>query len=104
MLANVSSNAIITGAESQRHGNAHPSIVPYEVFPTADGELFLAVGNDLQWRRLAANLAGGIKAGRTVLSIVDTLRRCGDLLERHGVAPRDDDTDELADEPRVEER
>ena len=56
MLANVSSSALLTGEEPPRHGNAHPSIAPYEVFPTADGELFLAVGNDLQWRCLAAIL------------------------------------------------
>jgi crotonobetainyl-CoA:carnitine CoA-transferase CaiB-like acyl-CoA transferase len=32
-------------------GNRHPTIVPYETFPTADGEFVLAVGNDDQWRR-----------------------------------------------------
>jgi crotonobetainyl-CoA:carnitine CoA-transferase CaiB-like acyl-CoA transferase len=34
-----------------RLGNRHPTIVPYETFPAADGEFVLAVGNDDQWRR-----------------------------------------------------
>jgi crotonobetainyl-CoA:carnitine CoA-transferase CaiB-like acyl-CoA transferase len=33
-------------------GNAHPNIVPYEVFPVADGYIIIATGNDGQWRRL----------------------------------------------------
>ena len=35
----------------KRQGNRHPTIVPYETFPAADGEFVLAVGNDDQWRR-----------------------------------------------------
>ena len=35
-------------------GNAHPSIVPYEVFATRDGHVALAVGNDAQWQRFCA--------------------------------------------------
>lgn len=35
----------------RRQGNRHPTIVPYETFPAADGEFVLAVGNDDQWRR-----------------------------------------------------
>ncbi len=38
-----------SGAVPKRHGNAHPNIVPYQVFPTADGSLVLAVGNDAQF-------------------------------------------------------
>ena len=34
-----------------RYGNAHPQVVPYEVFPTADGHIILAVGNDGQFKR-----------------------------------------------------
>jgi crotonobetainyl-CoA:carnitine CoA-transferase CaiB-like acyl-CoA transferase len=40
-----------TDAAPIRMGNRHPTIVPYETFPTADGEFVLAVGNDDQWRR-----------------------------------------------------
>ena len=35
-----------------RMGNAHPSVYPYEPFPTADGDLIIAVGNDAQFRKL----------------------------------------------------
>ena len=41
-----------TGSAPSRMGNRHPTIVPYETFPAADGEFVLAVGNDDQWRRL----------------------------------------------------
>jgi crotonobetainyl-CoA:carnitine CoA-transferase CaiB-like acyl-CoA transferase len=41
----------ITGAAPSRMGNRHPTIVPYQTFPTADGEFVLAVGNDEQWRK-----------------------------------------------------
>ncbi len=40
-----------TGTPSTRMGNRHPSIVPYEVFQTRDGDVVLAVGNDELWRR-----------------------------------------------------
>jgi crotonobetainyl-CoA:carnitine CoA-transferase CaiB-like acyl-CoA transferase len=39
-----------------RHGNAHPTIVPYQAFETADRPVVVAVGNDAQWRRLCAAL------------------------------------------------
>jgi crotonobetainyl-CoA:carnitine CoA-transferase CaiB-like acyl-CoA transferase len=40
-----------TGRTPARLGNRHPSIVPYETFPTSDGDFVVAVGNDEQWRR-----------------------------------------------------
>lgn len=45
-------NYFLSAKEPQRTGNAHPNIAPYESFPTADGTLFLAVGNDGQFKRL----------------------------------------------------
>ena len=51
MLANQASNYLNTGIVPQRQGNSHPSIVPYQDFPTADGAMLLAVGNDGQFRR-----------------------------------------------------
>jgi crotonobetainyl-CoA:carnitine CoA-transferase CaiB-like acyl-CoA transferase len=53
LLANVGSSALLTGREPSRQGNAHPAIVPYQVFAACDGDFFLAVGSDLQWRELA---------------------------------------------------
>jgi crotonobetainyl-CoA:carnitine CoA-transferase CaiB-like acyl-CoA transferase len=51
MLANQNMNYLVSGAAPQRLGNAHPNIVPYQTFATADGHLILAVGNDAQFRR-----------------------------------------------------
>src|SRR5262249_1215741 len=52
VLANVASGHLATGDKSARHGNAHPTIVPYQLFDTADGVMALAVGNDAQFRML----------------------------------------------------
>jgi len=50
-LANQALNFLTTGKPPGRLGNAHPNIVPYQDFPTADGDLILTVGNDAQFRR-----------------------------------------------------
>lgn len=52
-LANQAMNYLTTGVAPQRLGNAHPNIVPYQDFPTADGDFILAVGNDSQFRKFA---------------------------------------------------
>ncbi len=54
LLANVASGYLNTGKEPVRFGNAHPSIVPYQLFDCADGPLAVAVGNDEQFRRFCA--------------------------------------------------
>ena len=51
MLANQASNQLIGRTRPTRVGNAHPNIVPYQVFPTQDGHMVLAVGNDGQFVR-----------------------------------------------------
>ena len=51
-LANVGTAVLLTGKEPHRHGNAHPTIVPYQIFDAADGAIAIGVGNDGQWRRL----------------------------------------------------
>lgn len=51
MLANQASSALATGRAPRRLGNAHPSIVPYQVFAARDGHVVLAVGNDGQFAR-----------------------------------------------------
>ena len=56
MLMNVASNYLVAGKDGGRFGNGHPSIVPYTTFPTADGMLALAVGNDSQFAKCAAAL------------------------------------------------
>jgi crotonobetainyl-CoA:carnitine CoA-transferase CaiB-like acyl-CoA transferase len=52
MLANVASAALVSGEEPVRYGNAHASVVPYQVLPTLDTEIVLAVGNDRQFKLL----------------------------------------------------
>ncbi len=50
MLSNVASGALLSGADATRFGNAHPNIVPYELFETADGSIVVTAGNDRQFR------------------------------------------------------
>jgi crotonobetainyl-CoA:carnitine CoA-transferase CaiB-like acyl-CoA transferase len=50
-LANQAMNYLVTGQPPARQGTAHPNIVPYQAFATADGHLMLAVGNDAQFER-----------------------------------------------------
>ncbi|HXH03569.1 MAG TPA: CaiB/BaiF CoA-transferase family protein [Candidatus Competibacteraceae bacterium] len=57
VLANQAMNYLTTGVPPQRLGNAHPNIVPYQVFQASDGYLILAVGNDTQFGRFC-ELAG----------------------------------------------
>jgi crotonobetainyl-CoA:carnitine CoA-transferase CaiB-like acyl-CoA transferase len=52
-LANQAMNYLTTGIPPKRLGNAHPNIVPYQDFPTADGDFILTVGNDSQFRKFA---------------------------------------------------
>lgn len=52
-LANQALNYLTTGVAPVRLGNAHPNIVPYQDFPTADGDFILTVGNDSQFRKFA---------------------------------------------------
>ncbi len=51
-LVNHTSAHVAGAAQPHRMGNAHPSIVPYEPLPTADGELVVIAGNDAQFRTL----------------------------------------------------
>jgi crotonobetainyl-CoA:carnitine CoA-transferase CaiB-like acyl-CoA transferase len=53
-LVNQGSAYTLAGAVAGRMGNAHPSIAPYELYPTGDGDLVLAVGNDKQFAALRA--------------------------------------------------
>ena len=55
-LANQTMNYLVSGDVPQRIGNAHQNIVPYQDFPTADGDMIIAVGNDGQFGRLCTAL------------------------------------------------
>lgn len=52
MMANMATNYLATGKAPVRWGNAHPNIVPYQVFKVADGWVIVACGNDAQFRKL----------------------------------------------------
>jgi crotonobetainyl-CoA:carnitine CoA-transferase CaiB-like acyl-CoA transferase len=56
VLANQAMNYLASGKSPRRMGNAHPNIVPYQVFPVADGHVIVAVGNDGQFTRLVSVL------------------------------------------------
>jgi crotonobetainyl-CoA:carnitine CoA-transferase CaiB-like acyl-CoA transferase len=56
VLANQALNYLVSGKVPKRIGNAHPNIVPYQVFPVADGHIIIATGNDNQFAKLCAVL------------------------------------------------
>ena len=56
ILVNQAQNAFVGGAAPGRLGNAHPNIVPYQAFATADGEIAIAAGSERQWPRLCRAL------------------------------------------------
>src|SRR6516162_10225156 len=56
VLSNQALNYLVSGKVPQRIGNAHPNIVPYQVFPAADGLIIIATGNDTQFAKLCTVL------------------------------------------------
>jgi glutaryl-CoA transferase len=74
-LVNVAQNALVTGEDARRWGNAHPNLVPYQLFRAADRPIVVAVGSDAQWLacaraiglgELAADPSLATNAGRLV--------------------------------------
>jgi len=56
VLANQALNYLVSGVVPKRIGNTHPNIVPYQVFPVADGHIIIATGNDSQYLKLCTVL------------------------------------------------
>jgi crotonobetainyl-CoA:carnitine CoA-transferase CaiB-like acyl-CoA transferase len=56
VLSNQGLNFLVSGRRPERIGNAHPNIVPYQVFPVADGHVIIASGNDAQFARVCGVL------------------------------------------------
>lgn len=80
-LVNVAQAALSTGAEAVRHGNAHPSIVPYEPFETSDGWLAVAAPNQRLWAGLCEVLGLEELAGDPRFATNDArVRRREDLV------------------------
>ena len=66
-LVNVAQNALVTGTEPERHGNAHPNIVPYQDFETSSGRIAVAAANDGLFRSLCSvHGAGGARLRRAL--------------------------------------
>jgi len=80
-LVNVAQSALVTGAEPERHGNAHPSIVPYEDFATASGRLAVAAPNDGLFRRLCLAVGlEGLAADERYATNADRVRNRSGLI------------------------
>ncbi|MEO5568593.1 MAG: CoA transferase [Gemmatimonadaceae bacterium] len=82
-LVNVAQNAIESGKEPKRWGNAHPNIVPYQLFHAADQPIVIAVGSDSQWSACARALGLDDLANDPALS-----RNPGRLASREHVVER----------------
>jgi crotonobetainyl-CoA:carnitine CoA-transferase CaiB-like acyl-CoA transferase len=77
-LVNQAQNAFVTGRAPVRRGNAHPSIVPYETFETADGSIAVGVGSQKQWLALCELL------GRRELATEARFATNADRVEHRG--------------------
>jgi crotonobetainyl-CoA:carnitine CoA-transferase CaiB-like acyl-CoA transferase len=104
VLANQAASYLLGGQNPTRMGNAHPSIVPYQVFPCSDGHCIIACGNDRQFRALCEALGAqevadnpnyatnplrvenrdtlcarlsGLTAGHSKSDLIDTLEAAG---------------------------
>ncbi len=55
-LVNVAQNALVSGRDARRWGNAHPNLVPYQLFAASDRSFVIAVGTDMQWSAAAKTL------------------------------------------------
>jgi crotonobetainyl-CoA:carnitine CoA-transferase CaiB-like acyl-CoA transferase len=83
VLANQALNYLVSGNVPQRIGNAHPNIVPYQVFPVADGHIIIATGNDSQFAKLCAVLGEpGLSSERDYLANSDRLQNREALVAR----------------------
>jgi crotonobetainyl-CoA:carnitine CoA-transferase CaiB-like acyl-CoA transferase len=94
-LVNVLSNYLASGEEPERYGSAHPNIVPYQAFPTADGHLVIAVGNDAQFLRLLDTL--GLAHDGRFATNADRLRLRDELIPWVGAAIAERRRDELVE-------
>ena len=86
VLANQALNYLVSGQVPKRIGNAHPNIVPYQVFPVADGHIIIATGNDNQFAKLCAVLGEpGIPAEANYRANSDRLKHREELIARLSV-------------------
>lgn len=98
VLANQALNHLVSGEVPKRIGNAHPNIVPYQVFPAADGHLIVATGNDRQFQKFCA-VVGEDKLAKdpAYLTNKDRLARRDELIGKLSAATARWKRDELLD-------
>jgi len=83
VLANQAMNYLASGNVPKRIGNAHPNIVPYQVFPCADGHIIIATGNDSQYGKLVTVLGEpGLAQNAEYLVNKDRLKNRAQLIAR----------------------
>ena len=83
VLANQALNYLVSGKVPKRIGNAHPNIVPYQVFPVADGHIIIATGNDSQFAKLCGALGEpGISGEPNYRANSDRLHHREELITR----------------------
>lgn len=66
-LVNVAQNVLVSGKDAKRWGNAHPNLVPYQLFDARDRPIVIAVGSDTQWLACARALELDELAGDNAL-------------------------------------
>ncbi len=85
-LVNVAQNALVSGAEAHRWGNAHANLVPYQLFETADRPIVIAIGSDAQWQAFTGVLGDDAVAADDTLKTnagrVSNRVRCVDAIAR----------------------
>ena len=67
-LINAAQNVLVSGSDARRWGNAHPNLVPYQVFAAADRDIVIAVGSDPQWKALVATVGVSALGGDDLAS------------------------------------
>src|SRR3546814_5470029 len=87
--------SLVSGDAPSRLGNAHPNVVPYEVFPASDGHVIIAVGNDGQFRRLCkaldlANLGDAPDYANNKLRVENRVALIAALVKRTATITRAD--------------
>jgi crotonobetainyl-CoA:carnitine CoA-transferase CaiB-like acyl-CoA transferase len=94
-LVNVAQNALVSGRDATRWGNAHANLVPYQLFHASDRPLVVAVGNDGQWRACAQvlglpELASDPRLASNAGRLAHRAELVGALAERLATAPAAD--------------
>ena len=96
VLSNQAMNFLVSGEVPQRIGNMHPNIVPYQVFPVADGFAIVATGNDNQYKKFVTVL-GAPELGTDPAYLVnkDRLAKRTELVEKISALTRKMKRDDL---------